>query len=102
MHHAQCIVISFRDVMAFSEPATADKHTVDAVGKGPEHEFQVDSAGAHQPNHPDTGRKLVAGNSAKVRPGITAPVAQEPQDFWFEFMHRSHSPVTPLAVIPVA
>jgi len=55
---AQGIVITLRNIIAFIQPASADKHTVMSVRKGPEDEFKVHPAGAHNANKPDVASIL--------------------------------------------
>ena len=68
-------------VMTFPQLSHADKNTVGPCGKALHDEKGVHPSGAHDANGADVGRILEAGHPRRVRRGIAAPVAQEPQNF---------------------
>jgi hypothetical protein len=55
---AQGIVIAMGNVVAFTQPAPSDHHTVLSIGEGSEDEFEIDPTRTHDPDEPDVIRIL--------------------------------------------
>src|SRR3972149_10547644 len=83
--------------MAFTGPAAAHEHAVESVRESPQDKFQIDSAGAHQPDDPYVRGILITRNSGEVRSRVATPVAQETYNLRLELVR--HAALTPQAVI---
>jgi hypothetical protein len=72
--------------MAVVEVAAAHKDPVGPVQKGFDQESQVHPARAHDPDHPQIGRVLKPGNTAKICTAVAAPITQKTDDGGFEIL----------------
>jgi len=72
--------------MAVADVAAPDKHAISTFLKSPQHMMRGDAAGAHYPDYPDIGRILQAADARQVGTRVSAPVAEEPDNFRFKFL----------------
>jgi hypothetical protein len=91
---AERIVVPLGVVVAVIQMTTTDKHAVGSFGERPEDEFQIDPAGAHQPDHAEIRGVLKARNAAQVGASVATPVAQKSDDGWLDFGRGSHAQFT--------
>jgi hypothetical protein len=68
-------------VMTFPQLSPAHENAVGPGGKAFHDEKRVHPTGAHNANGANIRRILKAGHTRSVRRSVTAPVAQEPQNF---------------------
>jgi hypothetical protein len=76
--------------MTLSKMSPADEKTVSTIDEALYKEDRVDTTGAHDPDNPDIGRVLKAGDAGCVSGGIAAPVAKEAKYLWFKRFHPGY------------
>jgi hypothetical protein len=78
-------MITFQ-VMAGAQVSPHDQNAVDAFVQGVHHQVGMHHPGAIYPDDPQVGGILQPGDTGQVSPGISAPVAEEAKNYWFEIV----------------
>jgi hypothetical protein len=75
LHHAERVVISVGNIMAFIQMASADEYPVHPIGESPEYKCQIDSSAAHDADQFNIGCVLLSGDSSQIGSAVRSPIA---------------------------
>jgi hypothetical protein len=79
-----CLMITVQ-VMAFTRVSAHDQNAVRALEEGMHDEVRAHHPRAHHADGPHVGGVLKARNPGEITAGVSAPVAQKPDDDGFEW-----------------